>query len=58
MHPFYRYQGGHAASHYRETGHCYALQLGSHRVWDYKGENIFIKTFAAAAVFPYIIGDL
>ncbi|XP_017774515.1 PREDICTED: BRCA1-associated protein [Nicrophorus vespilloides] len=34
-----RYQGGHAASHYRETGHCYALQLGSHRVWDYKGDN-------------------
>ncbi|CAG9815071.1 unnamed protein product [Phaedon cochleariae] len=34
-----RYQGGHAASHHRETGHCYALQLGSHRVWDYKGDN-------------------
>ncbi|CAH0548973.1 unnamed protein product [Brassicogethes aeneus] len=34
-----RYQGGHAATHYRETGHCYALQLGSHRVWDYKGDN-------------------
>ncbi|KAJ8933764.1 hypothetical protein NQ314_013797 [Rhamnusium bicolor] len=33
------YQGGHAASHYRESGHCYALQLGSHRVWDYKGDN-------------------
>lgn len=34
-----RYQGGHAASHYRESGHCYALQLGSLRVWDYKGDN-------------------
>ncbi|KAK9874281.1 hypothetical protein WA026_002633 [Henosepilachna vigintioctopunctata] len=34
-----RYQGGHAAIHYRESGHCYALQLGSHRVWDYKGDN-------------------
>ncbi|KAF7268061.1 BRCA1-associated protein [Rhynchophorus ferrugineus] len=34
-----RYLGGHAASHYRETGHTYALQLGSHRVWDYKGDN-------------------
>jgi BRCA1-associated protein len=34
-----RYQGGHAALHYRESGHCYALQLGSHRVWDYKGDN-------------------
>ncbi|KAL1501743.1 hypothetical protein ABEB36_007017 [Hypothenemus hampei] len=34
-----RYLGGHAASHYKESGHCYALQLGSHRVWDYKGDN-------------------
>lgn len=34
-----RYQSGHAASHYRESGHCYALQLGSRRVWDYKGDN-------------------
>ncbi|XP_045469173.1 BRCA1-associated protein isoform X1 [Harmonia axyridis] len=34
-----RYQGGHAAMHYRESGHCFALQLGSHRVWDYKGDN-------------------
>lgn len=25
--------------HYRESGHCFALQLGSHRVWDYKGDN-------------------
>ncbi|KAF5284146.1 hypothetical protein FQR65_LT00146 [Abscondita terminalis] len=34
-----RYQGGHAASHSRESGHSYALQLSSHRVWDYKGDN-------------------
>lgn len=34
-----RYLAGHAASHWRESGHCYALQLGSHRVWDYKGDN-------------------
>ncbi|ENN73217.1 hypothetical protein YQE_10168, partial [Dendroctonus ponderosae] len=34
-----RYLSGHAASHYRETSHCYALQVGSHRVWDYKGDN-------------------
>lgn len=34
-----RYQGGHAASHYRATNHTYALQLGSNRVWDYAGDN-------------------
>lgn len=34
-----RYQGGHAASHYRATNHTYALQLGTNRVWDYAGDN-------------------
>lgn len=34
-----RYQGGHAASHYRITNHTYALQLGTNRVWDYAGDN-------------------
>lgn len=28
-----RYQGGHAASHYKATNHTYALQLGTNRVW-------------------------
>ncbi|XP_070495567.1 BRCA1-associated protein [Chironomus tepperi] len=34
-----RYQGGHAAKHYRSTNHTYALQLGTNRVWDYAGDN-------------------
>lgn len=34
-----RYQGGHAATHYRKTNHTYALQLGTNRVWDYAGDN-------------------
>ena len=34
-----RYQGGHAASHYRNTNHTYALQIGTNRVWDYQGDN-------------------
>ncbi|KAG5682745.1 hypothetical protein PVAND_012078 [Polypedilum vanderplanki] len=34
-----RYQGGHAAIHYRNTNHTYALQLGTNRVWDYAGDN-------------------
>lgn len=34
-----RYQGGHAASHYRDSYHTYALQLGTDRVWDYAGDN-------------------
>lgn len=34
-----RYQGGHAASHNRNTSHQYALQIGTNRVWDYAGDN-------------------
>lgn len=34
-----RYQGGHAASHYKASNHTYALQLGTNRVWDYAGDN-------------------
>lgn len=34
-----RYQGGHAAAHFRSTNHTYALQLGTNRVWDYAGDN-------------------
>lgn len=34
-----RYHQGHAFEHYRETHHCYAMQLGNNRVWDYVGDN-------------------
>lgn len=34
-----RYHQGHAFQHYRETQHCYAMQLGNNRVWDYVGDN-------------------
>ena len=26
-------------SHFLETQHCYAMQLGNSRVWDYVGDN-------------------
>ena len=34
-----RYHEGHAFEHYRDTHHCYAMQLGNNRVWDYVGDN-------------------
>lgn len=34
-----RYQSGHAANHFRNTNHTYALQIGTDRVWDYLGDN-------------------
>ena len=34
-----RYANGHAQQHYQETGHCYALELETQRVWDYMGDE-------------------
>ena len=34
-----RYHRGHAFEHYHDTHHCYALQLGNNRVWDYVRDN-------------------
>ena len=34
-----RYQGGHAHSHYDESGHSFSLELETQRVWDYTGDQ-------------------
>ncbi|CAN6449965.1 unnamed protein product [Victoria cruziana] len=34
-----RYREGHAIRHWKETQHCYALELETQRVWDYVGDN-------------------
>ncbi|CAH9106781.1 unnamed protein product [Cuscuta europaea] len=34
-----RYKDGHAKQHWKETQHCYALELETRRVWDYVGDN-------------------
>ncbi|GFQ04583.1 brca1-associated protein [Phtheirospermum japonicum] len=34
-----RYGEGHAISHWKETQHCYSLELETQRVWDYSGDN-------------------
>ncbi|QDZ22728.1 hypothetical protein A3770_08p52460 [Chloropicon primus] len=34
-----RYARGHARTHWLETGHCYAMELQSQRVWDYVGDE-------------------
>lgn len=35
----YRYKEAHAIRHWKETQHCYALELETRRVWDYSGDN-------------------
>ncbi|KXS16632.1 hypothetical protein M427DRAFT_154311 [Gonapodya prolifera JEL478] len=34
-----RYVGGHATEHWKRTGHVYAMELLSQRVWDYAGDG-------------------
>ncbi|XP_031284964.1 BRAP2 RING ZnF UBP domain-containing protein 2 [Pistacia vera] len=34
-----RYKEGHAIIHWKETEHCYSLELETQRVWDYAGDN-------------------
>eukprot|EP00735_Rhodelphis_limneticus_P000225 TRINITY_DN1035_c0_g1::TRINITY_DN1035_c0_g1_i1::g.29970::m.29970 TRINITY_DN1035_c0_g1::TRINITY_DN1035_c0_g1_i1::g.29970 ORF type:complete len:593 (+),score=40.42,sp/Q7Z569/BRAP_HUMAN/37.21/2e-105,BRAP2/PF07576.7/4.7e-26,zf-UBP/PF02148.14/3.2e-20,zf-RING_2/PF13639.1/3.6e-09,zf-RING_2/PF13639.1/4.3e+03,zf-RING_5/PF14634.1/6e-06,zf-RING_5/PF14634.1/2e+03,zf-C3HC4_3/PF13920.1/0.0004,zf-C3HC4_3/PF13920.1/0.83,zf-C3HC4/PF00097.20/4.4e-05,zf-C3HC4_2/PF13923.1/4.8e-05,zf-C3HC4_2/PF13923.1/2.1e+02,zf-rbx len=34
-----RYEGGHAYCHFKETSHTFSMELGTHRVWDYAGDN-------------------
>ncbi|KAJ4745684.1 zinc finger (ubiquitin-hydrolase) domain-containing protein [Rhynchospora pubera] len=34
-----RYKEGHAFRHWKDTQHCYSLDLETHRVWDYVGDS-------------------
>ncbi|XP_052176452.1 BRAP2 RING ZnF UBP domain-containing protein 2 [Diospyros lotus] len=34
-----RYKEGHAIRHWKDTQHCYSLELETRRVWDYAGDN-------------------
>lgn len=33
-----RYKGGHAKEHWKETAHCFALEIETQHVWDYAGD--------------------
>ena len=34
-----RYENRHAVAHWTDTGHCYSLEIGSGRVWDYSRDQ-------------------
>ena len=36
---WFRYKRGHAIIHWKETQHCYSLEVETKRVWDYVGDN-------------------
>ena len=42
-----RYASGHAVSHWRETDHCYSLELDTQRVWDYLGDGYVHRLIAS-----------
>ena len=42
-----RYANGHAVSHWRESGHCYSLELATQRVWDYLGDGYVHRLIAS-----------
>ena len=45
--PASRYAAGHAVSHWRETDHCYSLELDTQRVWDYLGDGYVHRLIAS-----------
>lgn len=34
-----RYKGGHAKEHWKDTAHCFALEIETQHVWDYAGDT-------------------
>ena len=36
---FFRYKKGHAIEHYKDTQHCYSLDMQTQQIWDYVGDN-------------------
>lgn len=36
---FNRYKEGHAIRHWKDTQHCYALDLTTQQIWDYVGDS-------------------
>lgn len=34
-----RYDNKHAFAHFKETGHCFAMDLNSQRIWDYSSDS-------------------
>jgi BRCA1-associated protein len=42
-----RYASGHAVLHWRDTDHCYSLELDTQRVWDYLGDGYVHRLIAS-----------
>jgi BRCA1-associated protein len=36
---FLRYKEGHAIRHWKDTQHCYSLDMRTQQIWDYVGDS-------------------
>ncbi|KAF8047362.1 hypothetical protein N665_3074s0001 [Sinapis alba] len=43
-----------AISHWEETEHCYKLELETHHVWDYAGENYFHRLIQFKSLMKFM----
>ncbi|GAA6017349.1 hypothetical protein JCM11491_000641 [Sporobolomyces phaffii] len=44
-----RYQGGHAHSHFSDTGHTFSLELGTGRIWSYTDDEYVHRLLRVAS---------
>lgn len=44
-----RYSQGHASDHWKSSGHCYALETESQRVWDYASDGYVHRVIQSKA---------
>jgi len=47
----FRYVGGHSHAHFTDTHHCYTMELGANRVWDYVGDNFVHRLVQVGDIF-------
>ncbi|XP_010687940.2 BRAP2 RING ZnF UBP domain-containing protein 1 isoform X2 [Beta vulgaris subsp. vulgaris] len=52
-----RYKEGHTFKHWKDTQHCYSLNLETQRVWDYEGDNYVHRLNHSKADGKSVVAD-
>ncbi|KNA16979.1 hypothetical protein SOVF_084540 [Spinacia oleracea] len=52
-----RYKEGHTFRHWKDTQHCYSLNLETQRVWDYEGDNYVHRLNHSKDDGKSVVGD-
>lgn len=53
----FRYKEGHTFRHWKDTQHCYSLNLETQRVWDYEGDNYVHRLNHSKDDGKSVVGD-